>query len=88
MHLLEGIPATSKPNVPSQDFREGQSQKTLAYAQTLQYWAEKGNPPTPGRPHLLVRCVQELRKVMEPYVAFSDKASLEGATPQERYLER
>ena len=33
---------------PSQDFREGQSEKTLAYAQTLQYWAEKANPTNAG----------------------------------------
>ena len=33
---------------PSQDFREGQSQKTLAYVQALQYWAEKANPLMPG----------------------------------------
>ena len=71
------------PNLmfPSQDFREGQSQKTLAYAQALQYWVEKANPLTHSWPHLLVRCVQELRKVMEPYVAFSNDAI------QERSLE-
>ena len=28
-----------------QDIREGQYQKTVAYAQALQYWAEKSNPP-------------------------------------------
>ena len=28
--------------------------------------------------------MQELRRVIEPYVAFSDDAILEGATPQER----
>ena len=68
---------------PSQDFREGQSQKTLAYAHTLQYWAEKANLPMPGQPCLLARCVQELRQVMKPYVAFTDDAILEGATSQE-----
>ena len=77
------------PNLmfPSQDFREGQSQKTLAYAQTLQYWVEKSNPPMPGWPCLLARCMQDLRKMMETYVAFSDDAILEGATPQEKSLE-
>ena len=35
---------------------------------------------------LLVRCVLELRRVMEPYVAFSD-AILEGAAPWKRSLE-
>ena len=36
-----------------QDFREGQSQKTLAYAQALQYCGEKANPLMPGQPCLL-----------------------------------
>ena len=84
MHLLEEIPATPNLMFPSQDFMEGQSQKTLAYAQALKYWAEKPNPAMLGQPCLLARSVQELRKVMEPYVAFSDDAILEGATPQER----
>ena len=84
LHPLEGISATSEPHIPQPGFMEGQSQKTLAYAQALQYWVEKANPPTPSQPHLLARCVQELRRVMEPYVTFSDDAILEGATPQER----
>ena len=75
------------PMFPCQDFREGQSQKTLAYAQALQYGAEKSNPPMLGQPHLLVRCILELRRVMEPYVVFSDDAVLKGATPWERSLE-
>ena len=87
MHLLEGIPTASKPDVPCQDIREGQSQKTLAYAQALQYWMEKSNPLMPGQPCLLVRCVLELQRVMQPYVAFSNDAVLEGAKPQERSLE-
>ena len=69
---------------PSQDFREGQSKKTRAYAQGLQYWVEKANLPMPGWPHLLVGCVQELRQMMEPYVAITNNAILEGAAPQER----
>ena len=72
---------------PSQDFREGQSQKTLAYAGALQYLAEKANLPMPGQPCLLARCVQELRQVMKPYVAFMDDTALEGATPQGQLLE-
>ena len=72
---------------PCQDIRVGQSQKTLAYAQILQYWAEKSNLLILGQPHLLAGCMLELRRVMEPYVAFSDDVVLEGATPQERSLE-
>ena len=33
---------------PCQDFREGQLQKTQAYAQALQYWAERVDLPMPG----------------------------------------
>ena len=72
---------------PSQDFREGQSQKTLVYMQALQYWVEKASLPKLGQPHLLVKCVQELRHVMEPYVTFTDDAVLEGAAPWERFPE-
>ena len=36
------------PMFPCQNFREGQTQKTLAYAQALQYWVEKANPLVPG----------------------------------------
>ena len=45
------------PRIPYQDYREGQPWKTLVYAQALQYWAEKANPPKPEEPHLLLRCV-------------------------------
>ena len=33
------------PMFPSWDFREGQLEKTLAYAEALQYWVEKANLP-------------------------------------------
>ena len=67
------------PEMPCQDYREGQLQKTLAYAQALQYWAEKTNLPGPGERHLLARCVQELRWAMRPFTTFSDCTVLEGA---------
>ena len=57
----------------------------LAYTQALQYWVEKANPPMPGQPCLLVRCVQELRQVMKPYVAFTDDTILEGAAPWKNF---
>ena len=34
------------PKFPCQDIREAQLEKTVAYAQALQFWAEKSNPPT------------------------------------------
>ena len=52
--------------------------------QALQYWAEKPNPPTPGWLCLLVRCMLELRRAMEPYVTFYDDATLDGAVVQGR----
>ena len=45
------------PELPCQDYREGPPQKTLAYAQALQYWTEKANLPGPGKRQLLARCV-------------------------------
>ena len=71
---------------PYQDFREGQLQKTLAYTQALQHWVEKVNLPM-DQPHLLARCVQELRWEMKPYMTFMDDAILEGATPQQELPE-
>ena len=75
------------PMFPCQDIREGQSEKTVAYAQALQYWAEKANQPMPGQPHLLARCILELRRAMEPYIPFSDDAVLDGAASLEGSLE-
>ena len=72
---------------PCQDIREGQLQKTLAYAQDLQYWVEKSNPPMPGQPCLLGRCMIELIRVRMPYSTFSDDAVLDRAALQERSLE-
>ena len=52
--------------------------RTLAYAQALQYWAEKTNPPVPNEPHHLVMCVHELRQGMRRYMTFSDYDVFEG----------
>ena len=62
-------------------------QKTLVYAQALQYWAEKANLPMLGQPCLLVRCVQELRWEMKPYMTLIDDTILEGVTPQQELQE-
>ena len=56
----------------------------VAYAQALQFWAEKANPPTQGQPHLLAGGVLELREEMKCYVSFPDKAIFSGvALPEE-----
>ena len=62
------------PKFACQDIRESQLEKTVAYAQALQFWVEKANLPTQGQPHLLVGSMLELREVMECYVSFPDNA--------------
>ena len=42
------------------NIQEIQHEKTVAYAQALQFWAEKANPPTKDKPCLLVGSVIEL----------------------------
>ena len=59
------------PRFPCQDIWEEQWKKTIAYAQALQYWAKRANPPMLGGPSLLVRCVLKLHKMMEWYISFS-----------------
>ena len=75
------------PMFPCWDIREGQLEKTVAYAQTLQYWTEKANPPMPDWPHLLARYILELRKAIESYVSFSDDAIVDGTTSWDGPLE-
>ena len=75
------------PKLPCQDYREGQLQKTLAYAQVLQYWAKKTNLPKPDQPRLLVRCIQKLRQAMRPFTTFTNYVVLERTTPKQGNLE-
>ena len=56
--------------LPCQDYHPAATQKTLAYAQALQYWVEKANPPSPGKLHQLAECIQELREAMKPFTTF------------------
>ena len=44
----------------SQDFWLTQSPETPTYTKALQHWAEKAQPPTPGKPYQLVESVLEL----------------------------
>ena len=55
----------------------------VAYAQALQYWAEKTDLPAGGRPHLLVESVKELQEEMSCYLSFSDEEVLKGVIPPE-----
>ena len=75
------------PRMSCQDYREGQAQKILAYAQALQYWAEKANPPKPDKPHLLVRYIHELRWAMRPFTTFTNGAIFRGTTLRPGILE-
>ena len=43
---------------------------TLAYAQALQYWAEKTNLPAPGEPCSLAMSIHELRQHMGKHITF------------------
>ena len=46
------------PKFACWDIRESQLEKTVAYAQALQFWAEKVNLPTQGQPCFLVGAYQ------------------------------
>ena len=61
---------------------EGQSHKTLAYVQALQYWAEKASPSMPDLPCLLVGSIQELRVGSGTLCNLYHDAVLEGTAPQ------
>ena len=66
------------------DIRELQQAKMVAYAQALQFWAEKANLPTQGQPCLLAGSIAELKEGMKCYVSFSDKDIFSGmALPKE-----
>ena len=60
-----------------QDYHMWQLQKTLVYAKALQYWAEKAQPPHPGKPYKLAESAQELCQVMEPLDTFMGVEVLE-----------
>ena len=55
------------------DIQENHHEKMVAYAQALQFWAEKADPPTGGKPCLLAGSVVELWEEMKCYVSFSDE---------------
>ena len=85
LHQKDFLPLPD-PKFPCWDIREGQLEKTLAYAQAFQYWAEKSNLPMLGQPCLLAGSVLELREVMEPYASFFDDTVLGGVALLEGFL--
>ena len=74
------------PKFACWDIRELQLEKTVAYAQALQFWAEKANPPTRGQPCLLAGSVLELREAMECNFSFPDDAVFGGMVLPEEPL--
>ena len=60
-----------------------QREKTVAYAKALQYWAEKIELPTGGKPYMFAESVKELQEEMRFYLSFSDEEVFEGVTPPE-----
>ena len=65
------------------DIQEMQQEKMVAYAQALQYWAEKADPPAGGRPCLLAESVKELQEEMRCYFS-SDEEVFKGMVPLEK----
>ena len=66
------------------DIRESQLEKTVAYAQALQFWVEKADLPTLGQPCLLAGSILELREAMKCYISFPNNAIFGGvALPDE-----
>ena len=56
----------------SVDYRICQPQKTLAFARSLQHWAELANPPATAQPRQLAVCMIEWRDSMAPFTTFTD----------------
>ena len=65
-------------NFTCRDIWELQQEKTVAYAQALQFWVEKDNLPTRGKPHLLVGSIVELWEEMKCYFSFSEEDVFSG----------
>ena len=63
------------------DIQEIQCEKMVAYTYALQFWAEKVNLPTKGKPCLLAGSMIELWEEMECYLSFSDKDMFKGVAP-------
>ena len=60
------------------DIREIPREKVVAYARTLQRWAEQNNLPARGEPQLLAKSILELREEVEWYLSFTDEKVFHG----------
>ena len=68
---------------PCWDIWEIQHENTVAYTHALQFWVEKVNPPTEGKPCLLVGSLIELQEERECYLSFSSEDMIKGVAPPE-----
>ena len=81
MHLPKGISTAYKPNVPLLGYQGGTVTEDPGLHTSLTVLAGEVQP-TDTRPTMPFGEVHaRTKEVMESYVAFSGKASLEGATP-------
>ena len=60
-----------------QDIWELQQERTVAYTQALQFWVEKADLPTGGKPCHLVGSIVELWEEMKCYISFSDEECIQ-----------
>ena len=66
------------------DIWEIQQEKMVAYIWALQFWAEKTDLPTGGKPCLLAGSIVELQEEIKCYISFSDEDVFNGiALPEE-----
>ena len=50
----------------------------VAYAQALQHWVEKTDPPAGGKPCLFAESMKELREELKCYLSFSNEEVFKG----------
>ena len=67
-----------------QDIWEVQWEKMVAYAWALQFWAEKADMPTGGKPCLLAGSIVELWEETKSYVSFSNEDVFSGVALPEK----
>ena len=63
------------------DIREIHREKVVAYARTLQHWAEQNNLPARGEQQLLAESVLELREEVKWYLSITNGRGLPGGGP-------
>ena len=80
------FPATSRFYLCLLGHWEMQREKTVAYNQVLQYWVEKADLPTGGKPCLLAESMMELQEEMGCYLSFSNEETSTGPAKKAKPL--